>query len=131
MGRVKRNCWLQYCRCHKCLDSGAVTVEFAVILPAVVAVAALLLGLTKAVGVSLDCQDAARAAAREIVVHQVKGNPAGVAKQVAGDQAQLSLQQSDRTVSVVFSCPVTTGSLGFIPARVSGSAVGVLNEKEE
>lgn len=119
-----RCCW-SFC---KRSDSGAVTAEFAVILPAVVAVAALLLGLTQAVSVSLNCQDAARVAAREIVVHQGEGDPAGIVQQIAGPHAQLSMKRSDSSISVLVTCPITAGPFGVLPAHVSGSAVSVLNE---
>ncbi|WP_236632702.1 TadE family type IV pilus minor pilin [Bifidobacterium xylocopae] len=104
------------------------TAEFAVILPAVVAVAALLLGLTQAVCVSMSCQDAARNAAREVVVHRGEGDPAGVAQQVAGTGAATSLERSGQQVRVSVTCPVISTPLGVLPGRVSGSAVAMLNE---
>ncbi|BDR53777.1 hypothetical protein KIM372_16840 [Bombiscardovia nodaiensis] len=109
-------------------DCGSVTAEFAVILPAVVAVAALLLVLTQTVTVSLNCQDAARYAAREVVVNQGGGDPAAVAKKVAGPKAEVTLQRANQSVSVVVSCPVVAGPFGVLPPHVSGSAVGMLNE---
>ncbi|AKV56150.1 hypothetical protein AB656_05185 [Bifidobacterium actinocoloniiforme DSM 22766] len=109
-------------------DSGSVTAEFAVVLPAVVAVAALLLGLTQTVCVSLSCQDAARSAAREVVIHRGEGDPSGVASRVAGGSAATSLERSDQQVKVSVSCPVLSTPLGVLPGRVNGSAVAMLDE---
>ncbi|BDR55347.1 hypothetical protein KIMH_14580 [Bombiscardovia apis] len=62
------------------------------------------------------------------MVHRGGGDPAGVAQRVAGAAAQVSLNRSNQAVTVSVSCPVISGPLGVLPARVSGSAVGMLNE---
>lgn len=51
-------------------DRGAVTAEFAVVLPAVAMVAMVLLCLTRTVTVSMRCQDAASAVVRELVTRE-------------------------------------------------------------
>lgn len=106
-------------------DEGAVTAEFAVVLPSVVAIAALILALSRAVIVSMDCQDAAAAAARELVVSGDAADPAAVARAVAGDGASARVTRSGATITVVVQCPVLPGPLGIVPAKVSGEATGV------
>lgn len=108
-------------------DRGAATAEFAVVLPAVVAVAVLLLCLSRAVIVSMDCQDAAAAAARELVIAG-KGtvDSAAMARAVAGDGATASVTYDGELVTVVTQCPVVPDPLGVLPTRVTGTASGVV-----
>lgn len=106
-------------------DEGAVTAEFAVILPSVVAIAALILALSRAVIVSMDCQDAAAAAARELVVSGDGADPDAVARAVAGDGATAQVTRDESSVTVIVQCPVLPGSLGIVPAKVRGEATGV------
>lgn len=106
-------------------DRGAVTAEFATILPAVMVIALVLMGLGRAVAVSMDCQDAASAVARELVVGGDGVNPADVARDVAGDKASVSVDRTDGLVHVTVSCPVVPGPGNILPARVQGKATGV------
>lgn len=61
-------------------DEGAVTAEFAVVLPAVILVAVVLIALARTVTVSMSCQDAAAVAVREIVVAGDESDPVGAAR---------------------------------------------------
>lgn len=106
-------------------DEGAATAEFAVVLPAVVAVAALLLCLSRAVVVSMDCQDAASAAVRELIVAGDDADPQSVARAVAGSGAMASVRRASDQVTVVVQCPVVPDPLGVLPTRVSAAATGV------
>ena len=105
-------------------DRGSVTAEFAIILPVVMVLALALLSLTRAVIVALDCQDAARAAAREIVVAADAADPVAVARTVVGN---VSVELSDREdrVEVRTRCPVAPGPLDLLPIAVNGYAVGI------
>lgn len=106
-------------------DCGSVTAEFAVVLPAVVAVALLLVGLTRTVAVSMRCQDAAAAVVRELVVTGGQTDAAAVARDVAGADASVAVRRAQDRVTVNVTCPVLPGPLGVLPAQVSGEAVGV------
>ncbi|WP_239457442.1 TadE family type IV pilus minor pilin [Bifidobacterium pullorum] len=95
------------------------------VLPVVVVMAALLLSLTRVVVVSMDCQDAAAAAAREAVLAGGEGDPVAVAKEAAGGSATVEISRADGAVTVTVGCPVLPGPLGVLPTRVTGTAVGV------
>ncbi|NEG90036.1 TadE family type IV pilus minor pilin [Bifidobacterium aerophilum] len=114
-------------------DRGAATAEFAVVLPAVVAVAALLFGLSRAVIVTMGCQDAAAAVARELIVAGKDGgfDAQATARAVAGDGVAVAVSYGDggsggTTVTVVAQCPVVPDPLGVLPTRVTGRATGVM-----
>lgn len=109
-------------------DLGTVTAEFAIVLPAVMALAILLLALTQTVRTGMICQEAANAAAREVVVHQGEGDPATIAARVAGGSSALSLERSGRQVRVALSCPLVSTPLGVLPPRIQGRAVAILEE---
>ena len=109
-------------------DSGTVTAEFAIVLPAVMALAILLLALTQTVRTSMTCQEAANVAAREVVVHQGGGDPGTIAARVAGGSSVLSLDRSGRQVRVSLSCPLVSTPLGVLPPRIQGRAVAILEE---
>lgn len=105
-------------------DRGSVTAEFAIILPVVMVLALALLSLTRAVIVALDCQDAARAAAREIVVAADSADPAAAARAVA-DGVSVTLTDRGDRVEVRTRCPVAPGPLDLLPFAVDGYAVGI------
>lgn len=106
-------------------DEGAVTAEFAMALPAVIIVATLILALTRTMLVTMDCQDAASAAARELVVNGDAGDAAGMVRAVAGENASVEIQREGRYVTVTTQCPVLPGPLNLLPTKVGGQAVGV------
>lgn len=108
-------------------DVGAVTAEFATVLPAVVAVAVLLLCLTRTVAVSISCQDAASAAARAVVAGGGNANPSAAAQTVAGTSIMVNVSDEAGRVTVVTSCPVIPDPLGVLPTKVEGKAVGVVS----
>ncbi len=108
-------------------DAGAVTAEFATVLPAVVAVAVLLLCLTRTVAVSISCQDAASAAARVAVAGGGNADPSAAARTVAGTSITVNVSDEAGRVTVVTSCPVIPDPLGVLPTKVEGRAVGVVS----
>ncbi|PLS31787.1 pilus assembly protein TadE [Bifidobacterium margollesii] len=112
------------------VENGTVTAEFAVILPAVMVVALLLFSSARAVTVGMECQEAARAAAREIVVAADSGaaNPSGVAARIAGTGVSVAVAKGGREVAVTTRCPVLPGPLGIVPASMTGKAVAILHE---
>lgn len=107
-------------------DEGSVTAEFAVVLPAVVMVALLLIGLTRTVAVTMQCQDAAAVAVRELVVSGERSDPQSAAQAVAGDGVSVSVQHNGDRVSVTVMCPVLPGPLDVLPTRVTAEAAGIM-----
>lgn len=121
-------------------DTGTVTAEFATVLPAVVALALLLLALTRTVMVSIGCQDAASAAARTAVTAGGSSgssdssgsdvgfaDPSSAARAVVGDGITVHVSRSGDRVTVTTLCPVIPDSMGVLPTRVEGRAVGVIS----
>lgn len=106
-------------------DEGAVTAEFAVVLPAVILVAVVLIALARTVTVSMSCQDAAAVAVREIVVTGDESDPVGAAQAVAGADSSVSVTYGSEAVSVTVSCPVIPDPLGVLPTVVTAEATGV------
>lgn len=109
-------------------DPGAVTAEFAVVLPAVVVVALVLLGLGRGVIANVECADAARAAARQITTSTDADGGIAAARTAAvavsaGSTAAFTETTDSVTVSV--TCPLLSGPLGIIPASVSATAVAL------
>lgn len=114
-------------------DTGSVTAEFAVVLPAVMVVALVLLSLGRAVLVGVECQDGARAAARELAVSQevdgrARTRARSAAAKVAGAAASVALAPADGMVRVTLTCPLLPGPLRLIPANVTGEAAAMLQQ---
>lgn len=109
------------------LDAGAVTAEFAVVLPAVILVATVLMGLARTVVVAMACQDAAAVAVREIVVAGDGADPIGAAMAVAGSEISVDVgAENGKIVTVTVSCPVIPDPMGVLPTRVSAVAAGIV-----
>lgn len=105
-------------------DEGAATAEFAVVLPAVMVMAILLLYLARAVIVSMSCQDAAATIARELVVNG-DADAGALAQRIAGNGARASVAEQSDQVNVIVHCPVIPDPLGILPEMVTGKATGV------
>lgn len=107
-------------------DRGTVTAEFAVVLPTVMVVALLLLSSARAVMVSMNCQEAARVAAREMVIaSDGDANPSDVVARIAGPHATVRITEQRDQITVITRCPVGPGPLGVLPVAVEGEAVGL------
>lgn len=107
-------------------DPGAVTAEFATVLPAVVVLALLLLALARTVMVSIGCQDAASAAARAAVTAGEDADPSTAAHAVGGGGITVNVSRAGERVTVTTHCPVIPDPMGVLPTRVEGRAVGVV-----
>lgn len=112
-------------------DSGGVTAEFAVLLPAVMVLAVFLLALTQTVRISLVCQDLANAVAREVVLNQGEGDPGRVLNRMGSDHADLTIKRSGGQSYITVSCPVVSTPLGLLPLQVQGRAVAILEDQED
>lgn len=107
-------------------DEGAVTAEFAVVLPAVMAMAVLLMMLARAVTVEMNCQDAASAAARVAVVSNSDSEARLAARDAAGGDASVSISRGFKQVNVTVSCRVVPDPMHVLPMAVVGKATGVM-----
>lgn len=122
-------------RCGRRPQAGAVTAEFAVILPAVAALAILVCALGRAIVLRIECQDAAHVIAQRIVA-QMQADPATVGEvqpavtqwaeetthRLVNDGASVSLTVSDDGVDVRVSARVVPDPLRVLPATVAGYA---------
>jgi Flp pilus assembly protein TadG len=106
-------------------DEGSATAEFAVVLPSVIVIAGLLLTLARVVTISMDCQSAAAAAARELVIADDESAARLAASDVAGGDVSVSISQGARSVDVTVECPVLPGPMNLTPVRVSGEATAI------
>lgn len=103
-------------------EGGYATVEFALTLPAVVAMLLAVLAVAAAGMASLRAGDAARAAARELSVGGGSSGAAAVVADLAGPGASLTVTESGGLVRAVVTMPVVAGW------EVSGEAVAVPEE---
>ncbi|MCC3290069.1 MULTISPECIES: TadE family type IV pilus minor pilin [unclassified Arthrobacter] len=103
-------------------DRGAVTAEFAVALPAIVLV--LVGGLTGiSAGITqLRLEEAARAAAREVMRADQPAAAAAV-QRLAGDSAELILSVEGRWTAVEVRSSLTLPVLSLLPLELSADAV--------
>ena len=109
-------------------DAGAVTAEFASVLPSVMVMIILLAALARGVVVSMTCQDAASAAARAVVSSGGDADSEAAAQAVAGKDVDVDIDVDAEagTVTVITHCPVVPDPMGVLPSLASGKAVGVL-----
>ena len=113
-------------------DSGTVTAEFAVMLPAVIVIAMLILVLTRLAAVQVGCQDAARDAARVAqtlsTAHGVRGQDARIISAVqrhAGAYTSVAISEDAQAVRIDVTCPAGPGPLHIFPASLHGHAYAV------
>jgi Cu/Zn superoxide dismutase len=107
-------------------DSGSVTAEFAMVLPAVMALAMTLLALTSAVTARIDCQDAASAAAREMLTSGDAQRSEQVARVAGGNGTEVWIRREDTYIVVTTQCPILPDVLRALPLHVNGKAAGTL-----
>lgn len=87
-------------------DGGYVTAEAAVVIPILVALAALLIWGLEAAAAQVRCVDAARAAAREAARSETPARVREAARQAAPSGAQVSVRTVDGMVRVRVTVPV-------------------------
>lgn len=81
-------------------EGGSVTAEFAVGLPGVVATIMLALGALLAGATHVECQEAARVGAREVMLYGSPESAPGAAKRVAGERASVTVTSEGKWVTV-------------------------------
>ena len=99
---------------------GGVSVELALVLPAVLALATVLATLGAAALSQVRCADAARTAARQAALGVEDAQIRSTAQQLAGPKAQVSVERSNGQVSVWVEQPVP-----LIGRVLSASAMAV------
>ncbi len=97
-------------------EAGTVTAEFAVGLPAVVATVLLVLGVLLAGTTYIECQEAARAGAREAMLHSSAEEARQAAQVVAGERAAVSVSIDGSWATVKVEKSILVSGL---PIRVS------------
>ena len=107
------------------LCTGSATAEFAIVLPSIIAIAGLILAIGRVVIVSMDCQSAAAAAAREFVVTGDESSARSIAADVAGGEPHVSIAHDGQSTSVTVECSVLPGPLDVTPTRVTGNATAI------
>ncbi len=112
-------------------DEGAATAEFAVVLPVIVVLAALLLYLGRASVVSVGCQDAAANAARALMVagNALESGSQAVAQTAAGDGVRIQVRTAGNGFEVIAHCAVVADPWGVVPRTVTGRAHGIWQEE--
>ncbi|WP_418969558.1 TadE/TadG family type IV pilus assembly protein [Alloscardovia omnicolens] len=137
--RVIRAAYRRVTRAATAYDAGVVTAEFAVVFPTVVAIAALVLSMTRIIMVQLDCHDAARQAAYSVIVAQQSGASTAatqqeavrVAQQAAGSHTAVHLTWNQESFRVNTSCSVATLGRASLPFTVTAQAQGSIHAWQE
>ena len=103
-------------------DKGAVTAEFAVALPAVLLLLALLLAGAAAGITQLRVEGAAKAGARALARGDAPSTVDGIVRMLAGDAASAAVDEDGEWINVTVSARVV-GPLGsLIPWKLSATA---------
>ncbi|MFC4010909.1 TadE family type IV pilus minor pilin [Nonomuraea purpurea] len=103
---------------------GSVTAETAAMLPALMVVLAAALWAIQAVGVQLECVDAARAAARAAARGEPLDQVRDVARAVTHPEAQVDIARDEETTKVQITVQVRPAWGRSLPAvRVSATAI--------
>ena len=103
------------------MEAGAVTAEFALVLPTVVAIAGSVLAFGRVSVVSMDCQRAAGETVRALTVEDEAAARA-VAVRIAGDGTRVSAGHDAQMACVTVTCPVMPGPMNLTPMQVAGEA---------
>ena len=90
-----------------------------------IAIAGLILAIGRVVIVSMDCQSAAAAAAREFVVTGDESSSRSIAADVAGGEPRVIIAHDGQSTSVMVECSVLPGPLDVTPTRVTGNATAI------
>jgi hypothetical protein len=104
-------------------DRGAVTAEFAVALPAVLLLLALLLAGSAAGITQLRLEEAARAGARALARGEDAGAVEGIVRQLAGASASSSVAADGEWLSVTVSGRVSGPVGSIVPWTLSARAL--------
>lgn len=118
------------------VDPGTVTAEFAIVLPAVIALTLLVLSLSQVIVTKVSCQDAAREgvqAYQMALVSQTgpasastggggQGRAEAVVHQRAGNEARVVFTSQGDTTRIDVTCPVRLGTVPFFHLSLHSEA---------
>ncbi|CAL9495048.1 hypothetical protein SUDANB121_03336 [Nocardiopsis dassonvillei] len=107
-------------------DRGAVTVEFALTLPALLLVLALAVGAVTAAEARLACGDAARVGARSLARGESEAQAGELARGAAPAGARVDLRRDGETARVTVTARVRFGRVHLHTLEVSGTAAVLL-----
>ena len=111
-------------------DRGAVTVEFALTLPALLIVLTLAVGAVTAAEARLACADAARTGARSLARGESEVQARELARAVAPDGARVDLEREGGTVQTTVTARVRFGRVHLRAVEVSSTAAVLLEPGE-
>lgn len=99
-------------------DEGAATAEFAVVLPVIIALVALILYCSHAAVVAMECQEEAATLARAVVISGHMDAP-------HRDGIHVEIHEQGQQFEVVTHCSVIPDPMNILPEVVRGRVVGV------
>lgn len=107
-------------------DSGAVTAEFAIILPTVVILAIVLIFVGKSVVNTMNCNDAAGQVAYYIASTHDSKEAQNIVHKVSGKNSSVKVEYVGNMANIVVSCPVVPDPLKVLPMQVEARISQVL-----
>lgn len=107
-------------------DFGAVTAEFAVVLPCAILLVLVLLGVGRAVVCTMNCHDAASQVAYYMVTHHDDKAVASIVQKVAGPGASVQVSRGGNMANIVVKCPLIPDPLHILPAMIESRVSQVL-----
>ena len=107
-------------------DSGAVTAEFAIILPTVAILAIVLIFVGKTVVNTMNCNDAAGQVAYYIASTHDSKEAQNIVHKVSGKNSSVKVEYVGNMANIVVSCPVVPDPLKVLPMQVEARISQVL-----
>ena len=107
-------------------DSGAVTAEFAIILPTVAILAIVLIFVGKSVVNTMNCNDAAGQVAYYIASTHDSKEAQNIVHKVSGKNSSVKVEYVGNMANIVVSCPVVPDPLKVLPMQVEARISQVL-----
>lgn len=107
-------------------DSGAVTAEFAIILPTVAILAIVLIFVGKSVVNTMNCNDAAGQVAYYIASTHDSKEAQNIVHKVYGKNSSVKVEYVGNMANIVVSCPVVPDPLKVLPMQVEARISQVL-----
>lgn len=107
-------------------DSGAVTAEFAIILPTVAILAIVLIFVGKSVVNTMNCNDAAGQVAYYIASTHDSKEAQNIVHKVSGKNSSVKVEYVGNMANIVVSCPVVPDPLKILPMQVEARISQVL-----
>ncbi|MFU0517054.1 TadE family protein [Gardnerella pickettii] len=107
-------------------DLGAVTAEFAIILPTVAILAIVLIFVGKSVVNTMNCNDAAGQVAYYIASTHDSKEAQNIVHKVSGKNSSVKVEYVENMADIVVSCPVVPDPLKILPMQVEARISQVL-----